>query len=68
MKLKSNYGKYKFIFLASTFAGIAGLYISYKFQTETAKHISYVLYAVWFITAFYVRFAILKERKNLKKF
>lgn len=67
MEQKNNYKKFKFLFLLSTFAGVAGLYISYKFQTPTAKYISYVLYAAWFIVAVYVRFAILKDKKQIKQ-
>ena len=67
MEEKNNYKKFKFLFLFSTFAGVAGLYISYKFQTPAAKYISYFLYAVWFITAVYVRIAILKTKKQIKQ-
>ena len=67
MEQKNKYNKFKYLFLASTFAGVAGLYISYKFQTHLAKNISYCLYAIWFVIAVYVRYAILKDKKQIKK-
>lgn len=67
MKTENKYNKYKYFFLISTFAGIAGLYISYKFDSLTAKNISYVLFAIWLILAVYVRYLVLKDKKNIKK-
>ncbi|MGE4384488.1 MAG: hypothetical protein AB7E39_01325 [Endomicrobiaceae bacterium] len=67
MSEKNNYKKFKFMFLLSTFAGVAGLYTAYKFQTPAAKYISYFLYTVWFVIAVYVRIAILKNRKKIKQ-
>lgn len=67
MKTENKYNKYKYLFLISTFAGVAGLYISYKFDSVTAENISYVLFGVWFILAVYVRYLVLKDKKNIKK-
>ncbi len=61
---ETKYKKYKYIFLLSTFAGVAGLYIAYKFHSETAKYISYVLFAIWLILAVFVRVSIIKDKKN----
>ncbi len=44
MKPKNKYKKVQISFLISTFAGIAGLYIAYKFDSAAAKNISYILF------------------------
>ncbi|MDD5021595.1 MAG: hypothetical protein PHR82_05580 [Endomicrobiaceae bacterium] len=67
MKIENKYNKYKYLFLISTFAGVAGLYISYKFDSITANTISYVLFGIWLILALYVRYLILKDKKNIQK-
>lgn len=67
MKTENNYKKYKYLFLISTFAGVAGLYIAYKFHSETAKYVSYALFAIWLILALYVRYLIIRDKKNIKK-
>ena len=67
MKTENKYNKYKYLFLISTFAGVAGLYISYKFDSVTAKNISYVLFGIWLILAVYVRYLVLKDKKNIQK-
>ncbi|MDD3064730.1 MAG: hypothetical protein PHI20_03865 [Endomicrobiaceae bacterium] len=67
MKPENKYKKYKYLFLISTFAGIAGLYIAYKFDSAAAKNISYILFGAWFILALYVRYLIIRDKKNIKK-
>ncbi len=67
MKTENNYKKYKYLFLTSTFAGVAGLYIAYKFHSETAKYVSYALFAIWLILALYVRYLIIRDKKNIQK-
>jgi len=67
MKTENNYKKYKYLFLTSTFAGIAGLYIAYKFNSAAAKNISYILFVTWFILALYVRYLIIRDKKNIQK-
>jgi len=67
MKTENNYKKYKYLFLISTFAGVAGLYIAYKFHSETAKYVSYALFAIWLILALYVRYLIIRDKKNIQK-
>ncbi len=61
---ETKYKRYKYIFLLSTFAGVAGLYIAYKFHSETAQYVSYALFAIWLILAVFVRVSIIKDKKN----
>jgi uncharacterized membrane protein len=67
MKTDNKYNKYKYLFLISTFAGVAGLYITYKFHSPMAKNISYVLFGIWLILAIYVRYLVIKDKKNIQK-
>ncbi|MDR1196122.1 MAG: hypothetical protein LBL00_06580 [Endomicrobium sp.] len=55
---------YKNIFLISTFCGVAGLYILWKFDGHWT---GYILCGIWFVLAVLVRILILKDKKYFKK-
>ncbi|MDR2425582.1 MAG: hypothetical protein LBD46_00120 [Endomicrobium sp.] len=54
---------YKNIFLISTFCGVAGLYVLYKFG---GNWIGYALCVIWFVLAVLVRVLIMRDKKYFK--
>jgi ABC-type thiamin/hydroxymethylpyrimidine transport system permease subunit len=51
------------MFLFSTFCGVAGLYILYKFEN---KILGGILCGIWFVLAVVVRVLIMKDKKYFK--
>ncbi|MCL2144200.1 MAG: hypothetical protein FWH43_01705 [Endomicrobia bacterium] len=63
MDIRKKAKIYKNMFLISTFCGLAGVYVLFKYSSHL---IGYILCGIWFVLAVLVRILIMRDKKYFK--